>query len=126
MEDLSPSSHNVDVPHVSRTDYTLLDITDDGFVSLMTEGGDTKDDLQLPSGTDEAEKLAVQIKADFDSGKELVVSVMKVCRGATPDASAAGSGGMETARGEHMLLLLLPQKGSGPPGREDQPSTIKC
>lgn len=33
MEDLSPSSHNVDVPHVSRTDYTLLDIGDDGFVS---------------------------------------------------------------------------------------------
>lgn len=44
----------------------------------MTEGGDTKDDLQLPSGTDEAEKLAVQMKADFDAGKELVVSVMKV------------------------------------------------
>jgi translation initiation factor 5A len=43
----------------------------------MTEGGDTKDDLQLPSGTDEAEKLAVQMKADFDAGKELVVSVMK-------------------------------------------------
>jgi translation initiation factor 5A len=77
MEDLSPSSHNVDVPHVSRTDYTLLDITDDGFVSLMTEGGDTKDDLQLPSGTDEADKLAIQIKADFDAGKELMVSVMK-------------------------------------------------
>ena len=33
VEDLSPSSHNVDVPHVFRTDYTLLDITDDGFVS---------------------------------------------------------------------------------------------
>ncbi|PSC75585.1 eukaryotic translation initiation factor 5A-2 [Micractinium conductrix] len=77
MEDLSPSSHNVDVPHVSRTDYTLLDITDDGFVSLMTEGGDTKDDLQLPSLTDEATKLAEQIKADFDAGKELCVSVMK-------------------------------------------------
>lgn len=36
MEDLSPSSHNVDVPHVSRTDYTLLDIGDDGFVSDRT------------------------------------------------------------------------------------------
>lgn len=35
MEDLSPSSHNVDVPHVSRTDYTLLDIGDDGFVSRL-------------------------------------------------------------------------------------------
>ena len=41
----------------------------------MTEGGDTKDDLQLPSGTDDAEKLAQQIKIDFDAGKELQVSV---------------------------------------------------
>ena len=54
----------------------------------MTEGGDTKDDLQLPSGTDEAEKLAVQIKADFDAGKELMVSVMKVRRAG---CTAAGS-----------------------------------
>ena len=42
-EDLSPSSHNVDVPHVSRLDYTLLDITDDGFVRCVRcccgEGG---------------------------------------------------------------------------------------
>ena len=44
----------------------------------MTEGGDTKDDLQLPSGTDEAEKLAQQLKIEFDAGKELSVSVMKV------------------------------------------------
>ena len=49
----------------------------------MTEGGDTKDDLQLPSGTDDAEALARQIKADFDSGKELQVSVMKVRRART-------------------------------------------
>ena len=35
----------------SRLEYTLLDISDDGYLSLMTEGGDTKDDLTLPSGT---------------------------------------------------------------------------
>lgn len=78
MEDLTPSSHNCDVPHVTRTDYTLLDVTDDGFVSLMQENGDLKDDLTLPKGTDEAEKLAVQIKADFEAGKELIVSVLSV------------------------------------------------
>ena len=78
MEDLTPSSHNCDVPHVTRQDYTLLDVSDDGFVSLMTEGGDTKDDLTLPKGTDEADKLAAQIKADFDAGKELIVSVLSV------------------------------------------------
>lgn len=78
MEDLQPSSHNCDVPHVSRSDYTLIDISDDGFVSLMTDSGDTKDDLTLPKGTDELEKLAVQIQEDFEEGKELVVSVLSV------------------------------------------------
>lgn len=78
MEELTPSSHNCDVPHVSRTDFTLLDISDDGFVSLMSENGDTKDDLTLPSGTDDLDKLAIQIKDDFDAGKELTVSVLAV------------------------------------------------
>jgi translation initiation factor 5A len=78
VEDLTPSSHNCDVPHVSRTEYTLIDISDDGFCSLMLESGETKDDLTLPSGTDELDKLAIQIKADFDEGKELIVAVLSV------------------------------------------------
>ena len=47
-------------------------------LSLMDEGGNTKDDLGLPKGTDDADKLAEQIKKDFDDGKELVVTVLKV------------------------------------------------
>lgn len=76
-EDLTPSSHNCDIPHVSRQEFTLLDINEDGFVSLMDEAGNTKDDLSLPKVTDDAEKLAQQIQEDFDAGKELVVTVLK-------------------------------------------------
>lgn len=47
-------------------------------VSLMDDAGNTKDDLKLPKGTDEAEKLAVNIQSEFDDGKELVVVVLKV------------------------------------------------
>ncbi len=72
LEDIVPSSHNCDVPHVNRTDYQLIDISEDGFVSLLTESGDTKDDLRLP--TDES--LLKQIKEGFEEGKDLVVSVM--------------------------------------------------
>ena len=47
-------------------------------VSLMDEAGNTKDDLTLPKGTDDSDKLATQIQQDFDDGKELVVTVLKV------------------------------------------------
>lgn len=44
----------------------------------MDDGGNTKDDLMLPKGTDEAEKLAVTIQKEFEDGKELSVVVLKV------------------------------------------------
>ncbi|MFS7959301.1 putative ribosomal protein L2, domain 2 [Helianthus anomalus] len=72
LEDIVPSSHNCDVPHVNRTDYQLIDISEDGFVSLLTESGGTKDDLKLP--TDDS--LLTQIKDGFNEGKDLVVTVM--------------------------------------------------
>ncbi|XP_074317043.1 eukaryotic translation initiation factor 5A-like [Silene latifolia] len=72
LEDIVPSSHNCDVPHVNRVDYQLLDITEDGFVSLLTDNGDTKDDLKLP--TDDA--LAKTMREGFDAGKDLILSVM--------------------------------------------------
>ncbi|XP_022750249.1 eukaryotic translation initiation factor 5A-3-like isoform X2 [Durio zibethinus] len=49
FEDIVPSSHNCDVPHVNRIDYQLIDISEDGFVSLLTDNGNTKDDLRLPT-----------------------------------------------------------------------------
>uniref|UniRef100_A0A804P9H1 Translation initiation factor 5A C-terminal domain-containing protein n=1 Tax=Zea mays TaxID=4577 RepID=A0A804P9H1_MAIZE len=49
LEDIVPSSHNCDIPHVNRTEYQLIDISEDGFVSLLTSDGNTKDDLRLPT-----------------------------------------------------------------------------
>jgi translation initiation factor 5A len=72
LEDIVPSSHNCDVPDVTRTDYQLIDVSDDGFVSLLTESGDTKDDLRLPTEG----PLLTQIKEGFAEGKDLVVTVM--------------------------------------------------
>lgn len=84
----------------------------------MNEGGDTKDDLQLPSGTDEAEKLAVQLKADFEAGKELQVSVMKVrkgcsccCCGLWAAADTSGPGFMA------LVLMALCWLHAAPPPR---------
>ncbi|KAJ7527241.1 hypothetical protein O6H91_16G044000 [Diphasiastrum complanatum] len=72
LEDIVPSSHNCDVPEVTRNDYQLIDISEDGFVSLLTDSGETKDDLRLPTD----DQLLTQIKAGFGEGKDLVVTVM--------------------------------------------------
>ncbi|KAL1921549.1 uncharacterized protein VTP21DRAFT_11265 [Calcarisporiella thermophila] len=68
-EDISPSTHNMEVPNVKRAEYTLIDI-DGGFLSLMDQEGNTKDDVKLPEGD-----LGDKIQADFDDGKELLITV---------------------------------------------------
>lgn len=70
LEDLSPSTHNMEVPNVSRTEFQLLDV-DDGFLSLMTPDGETKDDVRLPD-----DKIGEDIQAAFDEGKDLLVTII--------------------------------------------------
>lgn len=70
LEDLSPSTHNMEVPFVKRTEYQLLDI-DDGYLSLMTMDGETKDDVRAPDG-----ELGDNIQASFDEGKDLMVTII--------------------------------------------------
>mmetsp|Transcript_10500 Transcript_10500/g.9045 ORF Transcript_10500/g.9045 Transcript_10500/m.9045 type:complete len:160 (+) Transcript_10500:51-530(+) len=75
VEDGGPTSHNIDVPNVDRKEYTLVDIANDGFLSLMKEDGDMKEDLKLPETSDDAE-MVTKLKADFGNGKDLLISVI--------------------------------------------------
>ena len=70
LEELSPSTHNMEVPNVGRMEYSLVDI-DDGFMNLMTSDGAMKDDVKVPEG-----ELGDKITSEFEEGKELVVSVI--------------------------------------------------
>ncbi|KAK7577991.1 hypothetical protein V9T40_010196 [Parthenolecanium corni] len=72
-EDICPSTHNMDVPHVKREDYQLTCI-DDGYLSLMSDSGELREDLKIPEG-----ELGAQLKADYESGKELLCTVLKSC-----------------------------------------------
>eukprot|EP00002_Diphylleia_rotans_P016856 TRINITY_DN3274_c0_g1_i1.p1 TRINITY_DN3274_c0_g1~~TRINITY_DN3274_c0_g1_i1.p1 ORF type:complete len:168 (-),score=35.20 TRINITY_DN3274_c0_g1_i1:207-710(-) len=69
-EDICPSTHNMDVPNVTRRDYQLLDINED-FCSLLLDDGSTKDDLRVPEG--EVGKI---VREGFEAGKDLIVSVI--------------------------------------------------
>jgi len=69
-EELSPSTHNMDVPNIKRSELQLINI-DDGFLSLIEADGSTKDDVKLPEG-----ELGDKLKAAFDDGADILVTVL--------------------------------------------------
>jgi len=46
----------------------LVDISADGFLSMMNDNGDLREDLKVPDGD-----LGSQLKTDFENGRELLV-----------------------------------------------------
>lgn len=75
LEDMIPSTHGTTIPVVSRTEYTLVDISDDDFLTLMDSNGETREDLMLP---DYPENYASQLREEFEK-KQLIVTVLKAC-----------------------------------------------
>jgi len=70
LEDICPSTHNMEVPNVTRKDYQLLG-ADDGFLSLMDDAGETRDDLKIPDGD-----IGDEIKAAVSSDKDILCTVL--------------------------------------------------
>ncbi|OLL27020.1 Eukaryotic translation initiation factor 5A-1 [Neolecta irregularis DAH-3] len=85
LEDLSPSTHNMDVPHVKRVDWNLVCRSferknvqrfkvniDDGYLNLLSpEGNEQKDDVKLPESD-----LGKEIEAAFEDGRDLIVTIV--------------------------------------------------
>ena len=63
LEDLCPSTHNMDVPVVKRTEYQLIDISDDGFLNLIDDLGNEKNDVRMPEG-DVGDKITKLFKTE--------------------------------------------------------------
>lgn len=86
LEDICPSTHNMDVPNVIRNELQLVQgassypcnfLTifqvniDDGYLNLMDNDGNAKDDVKVPEGD-----LGTQIQAGFEEGKDLLVTIV--------------------------------------------------
>lgn len=69
LEDISPSTHNMDVPNVTRNEYQLVNI-EDGFLNLINMDGAAKDDVKIPEGD-----LGKDLQEQFDAGKDLYCTI---------------------------------------------------
>merc|ERR1712176_1282426 len=69
-EDICPSTHNMDVPHVSRKDYQYLSLEEE-FVSIMDDAGETREDLKLPD-----DDIGTEIKNKIQADEQFMVTVL--------------------------------------------------
>ncbi len=76
MEDSVPTSHNVEVPIIKRTEWQLVTVDGDGYCTLMDDQAKTRSDLALPTDTEDDQVLSDRIKAAYEEGKEVYVTIL--------------------------------------------------
>ncbi|KAM9826908.1 eukaryotic translation initiation factor 5A-1-like [Neosynchiropus ocellatus] len=69
-EDICPSTHNMDVPNIKRSDFQVIGIND-GYLSLLLDNGEVRDDLKIPEGD-----LGKEIEFRNESGEDFMVTVL--------------------------------------------------
>ena len=66
-----PSTHNVEVPVVSKAEYDLIDITDEGKITFLKEDGTYDESLSMKTDSE----LFKKIFAEFNDDKNILISV---------------------------------------------------
>ena len=74
-EDIFPSSHNVDVPFIKKTEFDLIALSEDGTVTYTDENGHNKDDLTLPD--ESTDEWVNDLRKAETEGKNIVITVME-------------------------------------------------
>merc|ERR1712217_726358 len=72
-------TQKVTMPFVKREECIVIDIGNDGELSLLTPDYVTKDDINLPTGAESDSELVKRIQTGFDAGEMVVVIVLSAC-----------------------------------------------
>ncbi|KAL8381231.1 hypothetical protein RB595_005486 [Gaeumannomyces hyphopodioides] len=96
LEDLCPSTHNMDVPNVTNDTYELIYLNDDGFLQLMDSNGNQREDIKLPGGSEKADEVAKEITRLHDlkmeDDREIFIVVTKAMGEEVPTQVKPSSG----------------------------------
>jgi translation initiation factor 5A len=70
LEELCPSTHNMDVPNVTRTEYQFSYIDDD-YLQLIKPDGSEKNDVKVPDG-----EIGDRIREFEEAGTDILVTII--------------------------------------------------
>lgn len=77
-EDVCPSTHSVNVPHVNRNEYAIVDCSDDGFIEIYQETSNDCRQVKLPDKIT-VEDVQNKMKDAEKNEEELQAVIWKAC-----------------------------------------------
>ena len=77
---LTAGFHGIDVPVTIKAQYSLMDVdSDTGFLSLLTDSGDCKEDVGLVKIEDGSfDGLGQEVISKFEAGEALKLTVLSI------------------------------------------------
>jgi len=78
LEDMVPSSHGTTVPIVNKSEWEIIDISEEGELTLMDEGGNQKVDVDLPAVP---EGFGDEIRDAWGGGENTVIVTVQAAVG---------------------------------------------
>ena len=75
-QDVCPVSHSKDSPNITRTEWTVMSVDDDDYVSMIDKTGKMRQDLKLPSEVDDDVATSEKIKSGLADGKVILITVL--------------------------------------------------
>ena len=77
---LTAGFHGIDVPVTIKAQYSLMDVdSDTGFLSLLTDSGDCKEDVGLVKIEDGSfDELGQEVISKFEAGEALKLTVLSI------------------------------------------------
>ena len=76
LEDVVPASHGCEEPILKRNEYQVLSYTEEGYLSLMDALGNVRDDMQLPTETENDKIVAERITNGCDNMEDIYCTVL--------------------------------------------------
>lgn len=75
-EDSIPASHNCDIPNIKRTEWQVISVDGDGYLTIMDTKGNTRSDLKLPEEVEDDAVVSKRITDGVEAGKDILVTVL--------------------------------------------------
>lgn len=80
-EEIAPTSHNLEEPFVTNSNYLLTDVSEDGYATLLDEdSGENREDLKFPDETHPNAELGFEMRKKLDENKDVTVTVTKAMK----------------------------------------------